>query len=87
MTLRTALGPLRDGIAALAPQNVQGEYYLPDLIGIYRRRGLGVSTLTVRSANEIRGVNSRRELVSDEYFGVYAPRLGAPIRPDGFFGS
>ena len=49
-------------MAALAPQNAQGEYYLPDLVGIYRRRGLGVSTLTVRSADEIRGVNSRREL-------------------------
>ncbi len=49
-------------MAALAPQNAQGEYYLPDLVGIYRRRGLGVSTLTVRSADEIRGINSRREL-------------------------
>jgi len=57
-----ALEPLGDAIAALAPQNAQGEYYLPDLVGIYRRRGLGVSTLTVRSADEIRGVNSRREL-------------------------
>ena len=57
-----AIEPLAGAIAALAPQNAQGEYYLPDLIGIYRRRGLGVSTLTVRSADEIRGVNSRREL-------------------------
>ena len=57
-----ALEPLADAIAALAPQNVQGEYYLPDLIGIYRRRGLGVSTFRVRSADEIRGVNSRRDL-------------------------
>ena len=58
-----ALEPLTGAMAALAPQNAQGEYYLPDLVGIYRRRGLGVSTLTVRSADEIRGVNSRRELV------------------------
>ena len=57
-----ALAPLGDAIATLAPQNAQGEYYLPDLVGIYRRRGLGVSTLTVDSADEIRGVNSRREL-------------------------
>ncbi len=57
-----ALEPLPEAMAALAPQNAQGEYYLPDLIGIYRRRGLGVSTLTVRSADEIRGINSRREL-------------------------
>ena len=57
-----ALEPLSEAMAALAPQNAQGEYYLPDLIGIYRRRGLGVSTLTLRSADEIRGINSRREL-------------------------
>lgn len=57
-----ALEPLAPAMTALAPQNAQGEYYLPDLVGIYRRRGLGVSTLTVRSADEIRGVNSRREL-------------------------
>jgi bifunctional UDP-N-acetylglucosamine pyrophosphorylase / glucosamine-1-phosphate N-acetyltransferase len=57
-----ALEPLPEAMAALAPQNAQGEYYLPDLIGIYRRRGLGVSTLTLRSADEIRGINSRREL-------------------------
>ncbi len=57
-----ALEPLPEAMAALAPQNAQGEYYLPDLIGIYRRRSLGVSTLTVRSADEIRGINGRREL-------------------------
>jgi bifunctional UDP-N-acetylglucosamine pyrophosphorylase/glucosamine-1-phosphate N-acetyltransferase len=57
-----ALEPLSEAMAALAPQNAQGEYYLPDLVGIYRRRGLGVSTLTVGAADEIRGVNSRREL-------------------------
>jgi bifunctional UDP-N-acetylglucosamine pyrophosphorylase/glucosamine-1-phosphate N-acetyltransferase len=57
-----ALEPLSEAMAALAPQNAQGEYYLPDLIGIYRRRSLGVSTLTVRSADEIRGINGRREL-------------------------
>ena len=57
-----ALEPLPEAMAALAAQNAQGEYYLPDLIGIYRRRGLGVSTLTLRSADEIRGINSRREL-------------------------
>jgi bifunctional UDP-N-acetylglucosamine pyrophosphorylase / glucosamine-1-phosphate N-acetyltransferase len=57
-----ALEPLPEAMAALAPQNAQAEYYLPDLIGIYRRRGLRVSTLTVRSADEIRGINSRREL-------------------------
>ena len=56
------LEPLFDAIKSIAPQNAQGEYYLPDLIGIYRRRKLGVSTLTVENASEIRGINSRSEL-------------------------
>lgn len=56
------LGPLFDAIRSIAPQNAQGEYYLPDLIAIYRRRHLRVSTLTVENAGEIRGVNSRSEL-------------------------
>ena len=31
------------------------------------------------------GVNSRRALIADVFFGVYAPRLGQPVGPDGFF--
>jgi bifunctional UDP-N-acetylglucosamine pyrophosphorylase/glucosamine-1-phosphate N-acetyltransferase len=57
-----ALAPLPGAVASLAPQNAQGEYYLTDLVSIYRRRGLRVSTLMLSSADEIRGVNSRRDL-------------------------
>ena len=56
------LGPLFDAIRSIAPQNAQGEYYLPDLIAIFRRRHLRVSTLRVENAGEIRGINSRSEL-------------------------
>jgi bifunctional UDP-N-acetylglucosamine pyrophosphorylase/glucosamine-1-phosphate N-acetyltransferase len=56
------LEPLFDAIRGIASQNAQGEYYLPDLIAIYRRRRVGVSTLTVTNANEIKGINSRSEL-------------------------
>jgi bifunctional UDP-N-acetylglucosamine pyrophosphorylase / glucosamine-1-phosphate N-acetyltransferase len=56
------LGPLFNAVKSIAPQNTQGEYYLPDLIAIYRRRKLVVSTLTVENASEIRGINSRSEL-------------------------
>lgn len=31
------------------------------------------------------GVNSRRELIADVFFGIYAPRLGRAVGPDGFF--
>src|SRR5262245_25927203 len=56
------LGPLWEAMRAIASQNAQGEYYLPDLIEIYRRRGLTVSTVNIPNPDEIRGINSRREL-------------------------
>jgi bifunctional UDP-N-acetylglucosamine pyrophosphorylase/glucosamine-1-phosphate N-acetyltransferase len=60
------LGPLFDAIRGIASANAQGEYYLPDLVGIYRARGLGVTTVTVDNAEEIRGINSRSELAEVE---------------------
>jgi bifunctional UDP-N-acetylglucosamine pyrophosphorylase / glucosamine-1-phosphate N-acetyltransferase len=57
-----ALAPLFEALRGIASQNAQGEYYLPDLVGIYRRRRLPVSTITVPGADEIRGINSRSEL-------------------------
>ena len=56
------LAPLFDAVRGIASQNAQGEYYLPDLVGIYRQRGLAVSTVSVSNPDEIRGINSRREL-------------------------
>ena len=56
------LAPLFDALRAIASQNAQGEYYLTDLIAIYRRRKLGVETLLVDNPQEIRGINSRTEL-------------------------
>jgi bifunctional UDP-N-acetylglucosamine pyrophosphorylase/glucosamine-1-phosphate N-acetyltransferase len=42
--------------------NAQGEYYLPDLIRIFRSDGLGVEATVLDDPNEILGVNSRKEL-------------------------
>jgi bifunctional UDP-N-acetylglucosamine pyrophosphorylase / glucosamine-1-phosphate N-acetyltransferase len=56
------LPPLFPALKGIPAQNAQGEYYLPDLIGIYRKRRLPVATLQVDDSNEIRGVNSRTEL-------------------------
>src|SRR5688572_565450 len=56
------LAPLFEALRGIASQNAQGEYYLPDLIGIYRRRKLPVETLLVDNAQEILGINSRTEL-------------------------
>jgi bifunctional UDP-N-acetylglucosamine pyrophosphorylase/glucosamine-1-phosphate N-acetyltransferase len=56
------LPPLFGALTTLGSGNAQGEYYLPDLVRIYRARGLGVETVTVQDEREIMGVNSRREL-------------------------
>jgi len=56
------LAPLFDALRSIASQNAQGEFYLTDLIAIYRRRKLPVETLLVDNAQEIRGINSRSEL-------------------------
>jgi len=57
-----SLEQLFDSVRAIATQNAQGEYYLTDLVGIYRRRGLPVETLHIDRADEIRGINTRSEL-------------------------
>jgi bifunctional UDP-N-acetylglucosamine pyrophosphorylase/glucosamine-1-phosphate N-acetyltransferase len=56
------LDTLWDALRGIATQNAQGEYYLTDLIAIYRRRRLPVETLLVDNPAEIRGINSRTEL-------------------------
>lgn len=56
------LAPLFEALKSVGSTNAQGEYYLPDLVRIYRARGLGVETVKLADPNEILGVNSRREL-------------------------
>lgn len=54
--------PLFAALRSIGSANAQGEYYLPDLVGIYRSQGLGVETVLLEVPREILGVNSRREL-------------------------
>ena len=49
---------------SIAAENAQKEYYLPDLVAIYRQRGSMVETVTVSNPDEIRGINSRIELAA-----------------------
>lgn len=57
-----ALKPLFESLHQLASDNAQGEYYLTDLVSMYRQRKLKVETLELESAAELRGINSRAEL-------------------------
>ena len=58
------LAPLFAALKGLGKGNAQGEYYLTDLVGHYRSRGLTVETVTLPDADEVRGVNSRAELAA-----------------------
>ena len=57
-----ALETLFKALDSVGTANKQGEYYLPDLVAIYRKQRKPVATYTVERADEIRGVNSRSEL-------------------------
>jgi bifunctional UDP-N-acetylglucosamine pyrophosphorylase / glucosamine-1-phosphate N-acetyltransferase len=56
------VAPLFPAVRTIAAANAQGEYYLPDLVRIYRARGLAVDAFPLDDAREILGVNSRKEL-------------------------
>ena len=57
-----AIAPLFGALREIGSANAQGEYYRPDLVKIYRARGLGVETLRLEDPREILGVNGRKEL-------------------------
>jgi bifunctional UDP-N-acetylglucosamine pyrophosphorylase/glucosamine-1-phosphate N-acetyltransferase len=58
------LAMLFPSLARIAAANAQGEYYLPDLVGIYRQEGRAVGSVRVDDPDEIRGINSRKELAA-----------------------
>lgn len=47
-------------------QNAAGEYYLPDLIRIYREAGQKVASIESKDTGELLGVNSRHQLAQVE---------------------
>jgi bifunctional UDP-N-acetylglucosamine pyrophosphorylase/glucosamine-1-phosphate N-acetyltransferase len=59
-----ALEGLFAAVRAVAADNAQREYYLPDLVTIFRQRGRIVETVTVANPDEICGINSRAELAA-----------------------
>jgi bifunctional UDP-N-acetylglucosamine pyrophosphorylase/glucosamine-1-phosphate N-acetyltransferase len=58
------LAGLFDALHGIAAENAQREYYLPDLVQIYRERGRTVEVVTVADPNEVLGVNSRSEMAA-----------------------
>jgi len=58
------LAGLFEAVRSIGAENAQREYYLPDLVVIFRRRGVTVETLCVPDSDEVRGINSRSELAA-----------------------
>lgn len=58
------LDGLFDAVRAIGAENAQREYYLPDLVDIFRRQAAGVETFTVPDHAEIQGINSRADLAA-----------------------
>ena len=56
------LAPLFDALREIPATGAVNEVYLPGLVTIYRRRGLGVETVEVENPDEVRGINSQTEL-------------------------
>jgi bifunctional UDP-N-acetylglucosamine pyrophosphorylase/glucosamine-1-phosphate N-acetyltransferase len=59
-----ALEGLFDALHQIAPLNAQQEFYLTDLVTIYRNAHRVVETFVVANPDEIRGINSRAELAA-----------------------
>lgn len=57
---------LFDALQRIAPDNVQGEYYLPDAVHVLGQDGHFVQAMAAADANEIIGVNTRVELARAE---------------------
>ncbi|WP_172299889.1 bifunctional UDP-N-acetylglucosamine diphosphorylase/glucosamine-1-phosphate N-acetyltransferase GlmU [Pseudoruegeria sp. HB172150] len=54
-----------DLIDAVSNENASGEYYLPDIVGLARARGLTATAVTCPEAETL-GINSRAELAAAE---------------------
>jgi bifunctional UDP-N-acetylglucosamine pyrophosphorylase / glucosamine-1-phosphate N-acetyltransferase len=58
------LDGLFETLQTIGASNAQGEYYLPDLVAVFRSRSRSVETVTVSNPEEIQGINSRAELAA-----------------------
>jgi bifunctional UDP-N-acetylglucosamine pyrophosphorylase/glucosamine-1-phosphate N-acetyltransferase len=53
---------LREALGHLKNDNTQGEYYLTDVIGIMREKGLRIGAFKIKNSEDIMGVNNRYQL-------------------------
>lgn len=55
-------------MSKLKPNNKQGEYYLTDVIGIFKEQGLKISAKIVADSREVLGINTPEELTGCEEY-------------------
>ena len=55
---------LMEGLKEIGKENVQGEYYLPDLVEVARKRDLRCSAHMVANPVEVMGINTRVDLAT-----------------------
>lgn len=55
-------------LGKLSPNNKQGEYYLTDVIGIFRSQGLKIAAQIVEDSREVLGINTPEELAECEEY-------------------
>jgi bifunctional UDP-N-acetylglucosamine pyrophosphorylase / glucosamine-1-phosphate N-acetyltransferase len=57
---------LFSSLSRIKNDNRQGEYYLPDVIGVGLAQGQRIETVMVENSREVMGINSREELAAME---------------------
>ena len=57
-----AVASLLEGLEGITPHNTKGEYYLTDIIGVFRKKGKRIEGFEVTDALEVLGINTQREL-------------------------
>ncbi|RVU97482.1 UDP-N-acetylglucosamine diphosphorylase/glucosamine-1-phosphate N-acetyltransferase [Coriobacteriales bacterium OH1046] len=72
---------LTANIDKIQADNAQREYYITDMVGIYRDMGEPVSSLLADDADELLGVNSRLQLAQASY--VMQDRINARLMDEG----
>lgn len=77
------LAPLFDALRRIATANAQGEYYLPDLIGIYRADSHPVAAFEAPAdaSDDLLGINSQAELAAVN--ALYRDRQTAAAMANG----
>ncbi len=72
---------LISSLSELSNDNAQGEYYLPDLLKVFKRKGYKVTAVKGRDFDSLRGVNNRYELSVVE--GILRDRIVKELQLSG----